>query len=452
MAAKRITIFAAAVLSLTGAALLLPLTATSAQAQDAKSRPAPRKAKGSMTESGFRQIEKVQKLIVEGKNDEALAKINEVIEKLSGAYDKAIALQTKGYILAGTNKYKEAIKVFEECLATDAFPQQAWEQMLLNIAQLYAASDMHEKAITSLQRYFDEAYGTINAEAYILMASLLAEKKRYSEALPFVDKALAQVSNPKESWLQLKLAVHFELKQYAQCAEVLIRLIALAPVKEDYWKQLSSVLFEIKNDKDSLAVLALAERQGFINEEKEFRNLANVYLLMDIPYKAGQLLQRGIDGKQVPADEKALQTLSDSWIMAREYSSAEKSLRQLAELANKGDNWFRLAQVYVEQENWTKALDTLEKAQTRPGLTKEGEVAFLAGVAAFNIKDNKRARENLQRALKHEETRKNATDWLAHIGQQEEAERVMAQLKEMEEERKKQEAEEKAKMTMKKSS
>src|SRR5690606_18816458 len=102
----------------------------------------------------------------------------------------------------------------------------------------------------------------------------------YPLALEQVDLALSKADRPQEQWLQLKLALHYELKQYAQCAEVLVQLVALVSNNADYWKQLSGVLLEMDQREDSLAVLALAERQGLLRSEDDLRNLANVYLLL----------------------------------------------------------------------------------------------------------------------------------------------------------------------------
>jgi tetratricopeptide (TPR) repeat protein len=249
-----------------------------------------------------------------------------------------------------------------------------------------------------------------------MLASAYVEKKRFRDALPQVDTALGKVKTPKESWLQLKLAIHYELKQYPQCAEVLVSLIAVAPVKEDYWKQLSSILFEIKRDQESLAVLALAERRGFIDDDREIRNLANVYLLLDIPLKAAQLIEKGLESKAVKEDEKIYTTLSDAWILARELDKAEKALLRAAAISDRGDNYYRLGQIYVEDEKWKQALDALDKAQKK-GLTKVSEAAFLTGVAAFNAGQTDRAKASLRKALNDDDTRKMASQWLAHIEQ-----------------------------------
>lgn len=404
------------------ALLAVAAPVTTAWAQDGQCvKGSPRKAKGSMTEGTYRKLDKINKLIVENKNDEALAQLKEMSEKGSySGYEKALVLQTMAFIYGGMNKYGKAIEIFEQVLSLDVLPQPAWESMLYNTGQLYLADGKIDKAIRTLESYMCQAQGTIAADARVALASAYAEKKRWNDALQQVELALQTVKSPKESWLQFKLALHFELKQYPKCAETLLLLIGLAPAKEDYWKQLSSILFELKNDQESMAVLALAERQGFVNEEKEIKNLANVYLLMEIPYKAANLLQRGFDAKALKPEEKLLTMLADSWYLAREYRRCEAALKQLAEFTGKGDVYFRLAQLAIEDEEWKKALDYIGQAKGK-GSSKSGQMAFMAGIAQFNLKDTAEARKQLAIAGAEDDTRSQAVAWMNYIDQVEAA-------------------------------
>lgn len=415
--------------SLAAALVALALAAPApAPAQDAPApAPAPaakkkeRKATGTLSEGMYRQLERVHDLIGKNKNAEALEKASALVERASGPYEKAVVHQTMGFIHAAQNNYKAALRSFEEALSIEALPQQPYEELLFNTGQMYYADDQTDKAIQKIEQYMAEAVNPIKPDAHIMLASAYAERKRFRDALPQVDQAIAKTPTPKESWLQLKLALHYELKQWPQCAEVLVRLISMSPIKEDYWKQLSSILFEIKKDNDSLAVLALAERQDFLNEETEIRNLYNLYMLIDIPHKAAKVLQGGLDRKIIKADEKTLTQLGDALTLAREYDKAEPVLKQAAAMSDKGDIYFRLGQIYVEDEKWKLALEMLEKAQSK-SLKDPGHAAFLAGVAAYNLKDKARAIALLQRALGYDETRSNATQWLNHIRQTEELE------------------------------
>ncbi|MDP9141948.1 MAG: tetratricopeptide repeat protein [Pseudomonadota bacterium] len=385
-----------------------------------------RKATGTLSEGAYRQLERIHELIGKNKNDEALEKAKAMLDRVGNDYERAMVRQTMAFIYISQNNYKAAIAGFEEALKLEALPQQPYEQMIYNLAQLYFQDEQTDKAIEKMELYFREASTKPPSDAYILLASAYADRKRFAAALPYVDKALAETKEPKESWLQLKLALHYELKQFAQCAEVLIRLVSLVPVKEDYWKQLSSILFEIKKDKESLAVLALADRQGFLDTEGELRNLANIYLLLEIPQKAALVLERGVNQKVLKADEKTLSLIGDAWTMARDYDKAEAALNRAATVSDNGEIAFRLGQIFVEDERWKEALDALSKAQAK-GIKKMGEAAYLEGIAAFQSGNRNRARDALHRSQRYEETRNSAGQWLNHIEQTEAAEAMAAE-------------------------
>ncbi len=431
-------------LVVTGAMLLMPTATVQAQ-QPAPAAKKERKASGTLSEGAYRQLERIHELIGKNKNDEALEKARAMLDRVGNDYERAMVRQTMAFIYISQNNYKAAIAGFEEALKLEALPQQPYEQMIYNLAQLYFQDDQTDKAIEKMELYFREASTKPPSDAYILLASAYADRKRFADALPYVDKALAETKEPKESWLQLKLALHYELKQFAQCAEVLIRLVSLVPVKEDYWKQLSSILFEIKKDKESLAVLALADRQGFLDTEGELRNLANIYLLLEIPQKAALVLERGVNQKVLKADEKTLSLIGDAWTMARDYDKAEAALNKAAAVSDNGEIAFRLGQIFVEDERWKEALEALSKAQKK-GIKKMGEAAYLEGIAAFQSGNRSRARDALNRAQKYEETRNSAGQWLNHIEQTEAAEAMAAEATEaLKQAKQEAEAEEKTK-------
>jgi len=407
-------------------AMFLGSTSTVNAQEAAPAAKKERKASGTLSEGAYRQLERIHELIGKNKNDEALEKAKAMLDRVGNDYERAMVRQTMAFIYISQNNYKAAIAGFEEALKLEALPQQPYEQMIYNLAQLYFQDEQTDKAIEKMELYFREASTKPPSDAYILLASAYADRKRFAAALPYVDKALAETKEPKESWLQLKLALHYELKQFAQCAEVLIRLVSLVPVKEDYWKQLSSILFEIKKDKESLAVLALADRQGFLDTEGELRNLANIYLLLEIPQKAALVLERGVNQKVLKADEKTLSLIGDAWTMARDYDKAEAALNKAAAVSDNGEIAFRLGQIFVEDERWKEALDALSKAQAK-GIKKMGEAAYLEGIAAFQSGNRNRARDALHRSQKYEETRNSAGQWLNHIEQTEAAEAMAAE-------------------------
>ena len=377
-------------------------------------RKPPRKAKGTITESTYKRMERIIDAIGKGQYAESEPKLQELATNARGDYEKAIILQTLGFVYASENKSGQAIKAFQDAIGTGALPQQVHEQMMFNIAQMYVADDKMQAGIKALNDYLAESCNPL-PDAHILLASTYADQKQWQNALKQIDLALVKAKQPKETWLQLKLALHYELKEMAKCAEVLVYLVAMAPHKEDYWKQLSGILFEIKKDPEALAVLGLAERRGYMTKEADFRNLANMYMFMQIPLKAARVLEHGMELKQVEASEKNLESLANAWLMSREYDKAEVAMKKAAAASNKGELYKRLGQVQIENEKYKDALDSFQKAQAKGGVKDPGELAFLIGVCAVELKQWKTADAALRQAMQHDKTARMAEQWLAHL-------------------------------------
>lgn len=374
----------------------------------------PRKASGLISEPFYRGIENATDLIAKQKYGEAIDRLSKIAEAGSD-YEKAVAFYNLGFAYSSKNDLTGAGKAFQRALDLNALPQQQHEQLQYNLGQIYVANSQFDEGIRTLEQYMSDACAPVPAEAHIFLANALSEKKRFREALPQIDLALSKAKQVKESWLQLKLALNYELKDYPACAQTLVQLIGLVPDKADYWKQLSSMFFEMKKDTESLAVLALAERQGFVEKPNEVRNLFNVYMLLELPYKAGTLMQEAMDKGKIPADEKNLDSLAAAWINARESARAEAVLKKLASISEKGEHYFRLGGIYGDDERWKESREMMQKALAKGGVSRPGEAWMRIAVASYNLGERRDAMTALQKAAGFEGTRRQASEWLRHL-------------------------------------
>jgi tetratricopeptide (TPR) repeat protein len=377
---------------------------------------------GSMTERTYSVLSRAMDDMGNNKLAEAATSLQELSAKVDG-YELALVFQTLGHVRAQQDDLAGALRAFEDALATGALPRKVHEEMLLNTGQLYLASGNFDKGIETIRSYMAIYCGTPGPEVHMALASALAEKTDYAAALAEVETALGKTDTPDEQWLQFKLALHFELRQFVASAETLLLLIVMAPGNDQYWRQLSGVMLEIEQADEALAVLALAERQGFVKTEREVRNLANLYLMLEIPYKAAALLDRALDAGTVEPTAANYEYLSEAWISAREWSLAETALGEAAALAGDGRLWQRLAQVRMEREDWPGARQAVQRA-IDAGVPDSGEAYYLLGITAYNSGDVAAAIAALQTAVSQPSFASEAQQWLKFL--QEEQRRLAA--------------------------
>jgi tetratricopeptide (TPR) repeat protein len=396
-------------------ALLLTGVGAAATAADC-GKPAQAEAP-QLGEDTYAAVQAATELLSKQKSAEAIEKLAKLADEGS-SYEKALVNYNLGIAHSSRNDYPNAVLAFAKALAANGLPQPQREQLMYNLGQLYIVTNQYDEGIKVLTSYVASACAPVAAEAHIFLANALSERKRYSEALPQIDQAISKAKETKEAWLQMKLAISYELKDFKACAEALVLLIAKVPEKPDYWKQLSSVFYEMKDDAESVAVLSLAQKQGFLQKSQDVRNLYSVYMMLEAPLKAGSLLEEAMTAKLLPADETNLGSLADAWINARESEKAEATLKRLAAMSEKGEHYYKLGAMYGDNERWQDSQVMLEKALQKGGLKRPGEAWMRLAVAHYGQNDNPGAISALQKAITFDETRKQAGEWLRVLSAQ----------------------------------
>ncbi len=366
----------------------------------------------------FKRLERAQKALADGKPGEALVALNELkarLEKLS-EHEKAMMWQTFGYAYSSQERYPQAIGAFEKCLELEGLPPQSLINLRYNLAQLYLVEENFPKAIEHFEIWFKSAENP-TADAHYMMAAAYTQAERPREALPYAKKAVAKASAPKEPWLQLLLSLHFRFEQYGDATGVLKKLIARFP-KKQYWIQLAAAYTELDDKKKALATMELAEAQGFLSSRNEVRNLVQLYLYNDIPFRAAVLLEKAIGDGRLANDAKTQELLANTWLHAREREKATGPLERAAEMSDNGNLYVRLGQVHVAEERWGPARSALSKALSKGGLRDAGNVHLLLGIANASESRWEPARKAFSAARKYDKSAKSASQWLAHIDEE----------------------------------
>jgi tetratricopeptide (TPR) repeat protein len=384
---------------------------TSAEAQREVQR---RQQSYTVGEYTFEKLEKAQELLANGRYGES----REVLDRLDSrrglnAHEIALVHQTYAHIAVAQERYEEAAVHFEKCLAQQALPPVAALELKYNLAQLYLASEQPGKAVEMLEAWFAEAENP-SPPAYYLLALAYFQHGKKDLALPPAQRAVDSSDQPHEAWMQLLLSLYLEEKSYAEAAMLLERILVRFPRKR-YWVQLAAVYGELGRNDETLAVTELAYTQGFLTQDRELRNLAQLYLYHQIPYSAARVLVRGINEEKIEADAEALELLAESWLSAREYDRAMDPLARAARLSDDGDLYVRLAQLYMEQEEWSEAIGALRAALQTGKLKNRGRTLLLLGISEFSAGSLEAAKNTFERAREHESTRTSVDQWLEHL-------------------------------------
>ena len=252
----------------------------------------------------------------------------------------------------------------------------------------------------------------------MLEGQALFQMSRYEEALVPIKTAVDMFRNqgqkPKENWLLLLRVIYFEMKDYDNMIDVVLELIAYYP-KDTYILTLAGIYSELGDTKKQLVLTEVLYEKGLLHGSSNATNLANLYLLHGMPYKAATVLEKEIEANVVKANERNLRLLSQAWYQAREDQKAIPPLRAAAEMSEDGDLYIRLAQSYINLEQWKSAATAAEKGLQLGGLKRDDQANIMLGMALFNQKRLQQARRAFQRASQDKRSKRAAGQWIAYV-------------------------------------
>lgn len=376
------------------------------------------KMQGTLDESTWKRLNAAYEDVAEENYDEAFEKLQNMIPRMVNNYQKAVLNQAMAQVEWARGNYDQALSGFEKAVELDALPDQAHFGLMYQIAQLYYMKDRYDEALDKLALWMCKVpKEKVTDIAYVLQASLYAQKKDWKNVIIAIDTAISMSEEPKESWYQMKLAAHFELEQFPKAAQTLEIMIQNWPDKKTYWVQLSQIYYKIKMSEEALSVMALAYRRDMLDKETDLMYLSNLYSNSEVPVKAAQVLQKGIEDGIVKVSKKNWTIVADSWYAAREMENALKAYEKAGQVSEDGEIDLRRAYILVDLERWDEALEAASSALEKGGFSenKTGDAYVILGMSEFNLGNYNNASEAWSRAVKYPKVKKSAQQWLNHM-------------------------------------
>ena len=253
------------------------------------------------------------------------------------------------------------------------------------------------------------------------------QDKQFVDSLIHIENALriAKKDNkpPKENWLVLQRATHYELNQPKQVTKVTEQLVSLYS-KPQYWIQLAGMYGEIGEEDKQVAVMEAAYQAGYITKSSEIMTLAQLYQFHGTPFKAAELLNEAIANGSVVAQEKSLDLLARAYLDAKESDKAINALKQLSQLVDSGKYDALLAQTYLNTEQWKEAIIYADKAIAKTHEDSDasylGNMYLVKGMANFNLKEFKLSLAAFVNAEKMPNIKKTAQQWAKYVEREQE--------------------------------
>lgn len=410
-------IAALAVVGLLGGTSVLtsPVALAQQKASDKETRQVP-----TLRSKVYEQLSRAQTAADEGDLPEAIAILDEVQGKdySMNSYEQAMMYNFYGFIYYNDEQYEKALESFAQVVEQQPIPVKFEMSTLFSLAQLHLMQGNYDKVVSYLERWESLSEGDAPAKHKVLKAQALYQDKQYQPAVEYINQAIAEHEAkgmiPDEGWLILQRAIYYELKEPQKVKDILIKMVKLYN-EPKYWIQLAGMYGELGEERKQLAIMETAYQEGYVQSAADIFNLAQLYYYHRVPYKGAMLMEQALEEGVLEKNLRNWKFLGQSWQLAKENGKAIPALTEAAALSEDGELDAQLAQIYLNDGQWSEAIAAADTALEKGQLRNPGMPHLVKGMALYNTKQYAAALNQLAEAEKHAQSRAMAQQWTKFV-------------------------------------
>lgn len=372
-----------------------------------------------MSKAVYDHISKVQEMFDNKEWQAGMDVLKALSERRLSSYERAHLLNMTGFAWYQLGDINRAIAAYRDALSQEDLPVSQMRGLLTTISQLalmaedYTGAERYSMQLLALE---DEL--PVDPGAWVILAQARIGKEDYTGALEPLRTAIAiareRGNTPRENWLVLLSSVYFMTDDYDAMRSVLYELVSLYP-REQYLLNLAALHGQLGDTDKQLALMESLFDDRRLQQGNHLLTLANLFLSLELPYKAGVLLEREMNDGRIESNRHNLELLSQAWYMAGEKEKAVPPLAAAAALVNDGALHIRVARLHMDNYNWSDAQVASQRAIEHSEENALGDAFLLLGMAMVNAKKFDSAKIAFEQASQHEQSARWATQWLDYI-------------------------------------
>jgi len=286
----------------------------------------------------------------------------------ANAYERAITLRLLADLLIGTDDAR-AMDTLRQVIELDGLNNNDHYNTMLALAQMQVGQDDYSGAVATLDRMIAETK-TDKPEPAVLRGSALYNLERYDEAIAVLEPVV-KAHPERADWNQLLMATYSEAGRTADAAALAEQIASATPGDKRAQLNLASVYLQADDYPNAIAVYERLRGAGELTEEREYNNLAALYLNTDGgEANAITVLNDGLEKGVLAGDYKTYSLLAQAYYFTDQYDKAIEFYGKAAPLAEDGSAYLNLAKVLANEgrdaESKTAAQKALDKGLPNP--------------------------------------------------------------------------------------
>jgi len=308
------------------------------------------------------KLQRMFKFYEEQDSEKVLPVAQDIInDARTNAYDKSIAARISGAVLIDEDDDQAAV-FLRQALEFNGLNNNDHFETMLILGQLALQNERYDESLTILDEYFTQTQSARPADL-VLKGNALYRLDRYAEAAAALKQAVDAEAEPRNDWLQMLMAAYSESEQGEAAIAIAQQLAAKSP--EDRRAQLNLAAMYLQNDRDNDAI-AVYERlrgEGRLQEDREYKNLAALYLGQEgKEAEAISALTEGLEKNILNRDYQTYIALAQAYYFSEQIDPAIEHYRLAAPLADNGEAFLNLAKILANEERLDEAKAAAQQA------------------------------------------------------------------------------------------
>ena len=380
----------------------------------------------SMSEATFKKLSEAQEAVDAKDYNGALRVLNDMLansKRLNGN-EVGQVNNMLGFVYFSMEDYSRAIDSYRKVLAQgEDIPEGLEVTTLYTLAQLSFVAERYQDALDYMETWITKATNP-GPDPHIFMGQVYYQMQNYPAATRQIEKGIAVAQERgtpvKEQWWALLNFLYFEQENWPRVLETLEILVRDFP-KREYWIRLAGIHAQEGNEKESVWSYEAAYAGGFLTKQGDLTNFAGLLMQEEVPFRAAKVLDKGMKDGIVEETARTLQNLGQAWQLSQETKKAIPVFEKAAKLSDDGKIFERLAQLYLDNDEFSKCVTSADGAIKKGGLRKVQSVYIVKGMCLYNQDKLNTARtsfvscRNEARRKKDDGTQRICQQWISYI-------------------------------------
>lgn len=286
----------------------------------------------------------------------------------ANAYERAITMRLLADLLIDVDNAR-AKDYMQQVIAADGLGNNEHYGTMLALAQLELMEDDFTGALVTLDRMLAETK-TDKPELHVLRGNALYRLERYDEAIDTL-APVVKAHPERADWTQLLMASYSEGGRPAEAAALAEQIAKATPGDKRALINLASVYLQADDYPNAIKVYEQLRASGELTDEREYRNLAALYLNTDGgESNAIGVINEGLEKGVMAPDHKTYSSLAQAYYFSDQNDKAIEAYQKAAPLDEDGSTYLNLAKVLFNEgrgaESRAAAQKALDKGLSNP--------------------------------------------------------------------------------------